>query len=579
MNHLEEHRLFAGISSAAMRRLGACAQVRRYAAGDIILRAGDTSAELFGLLSGAARVELGDARVVLAPPQSFGEMSAISGSTVSATIVAQRDTETWVLSASDLFSALAEEPAFFRNISVLLGERLRHRTRAVSGAWRSPVVTLVVADDTVDDPGHVLLGLYAGVQHYEPASEQLDARGVEAVALGQRIGRWRAEGPAAQVLLLLIRPEQAVHVGALLEPSDFVLSVIGPNGGGRTPAGVDAKDWASDVANLRLGARAPATSGERWSHALDAAALAAAVHHKGSWARERCPDLDRLVRQIVGREIGIALSVGAAAGLAHLGLLEVLEDAGIPLDFLCGSSMGGAVAMACAHFGGARAAGDAICRLAGDFAQRRGMQWLPRAGLIAPARIDAISKELFGDAEFSQLRLPVAVVAADLVAARRVVLDTGPMALAARATTAIPGLLPPVRQGDAILVDGGLVTRVPADLLAGRRCGLSIAALVAPERAPSATRARAVADTLEARLGRPFGLGTVLAASWGLLGWWDSASQAQRADLVIRIATPSSEGFNFAAGRAFIAHGRQAAQAHLPAIRAAVDRTLSPGAP
>jgi predicted acylesterase/phospholipase RssA len=171
------------------------------------------------------------------------------------------------------------------------------------------------------------------------------------------------------------------------------------------------------------------------------------------------------------------------------------------------------------------------------------------------------------------------VVAADLVAGRRIVLDTGPMALAARATTAIPGLLPPVRQGDAILVDGGLVTRVPADLLAGRRCGLRIAALVAPDRERAGTRGRAITDTLEARFRRPFGLGTVLAASWSLLGWWDSASQAQQADVVVRISTPSSEGFNFAAGRAFIEHGRRAAQSHLPAIRAAVDRTLSPGAP
>jgi NTE family protein len=325
--------------------------------------------------------------------------------------------------------------------------------------------------------------------------------------------------------------------------------------------------------------RARVTSDERWSHALDVATFSAAAQQSGTWTPDRWPELDRVVRQICGREVGIALSVGAAAGLAHLGLLEKLEDAGVPMDFLCGSSMGGAVSMAFAYFGNARAAADAVCRLAADFARSKGMQWLPRAGLVSPGRMDAICGELFGRAEFSELRVPVAVVAADLVAGRRVVLDTGSLALAARATAAIPGLFPPVRLGDAVLVDGGLVTRVPADLLATRRIGLRLAALVEPERAGDATPGHATADAFEARLDRPFGLRTALGASWSLLGWWDSAAQAERADVVVRIPTPSSDGFNFRAAQTLIDYGRRAAESHLSAIHAAVTRVLSPGAP
>ena len=578
VKRLYDHPLFVGVSRSAMDRLAERVQVRRYAAGDVILRAGDASTELHGLVTGAAHVELpglGGRRVVLAPPQSFGEMSAISGASVSATVVAQRDTETWVVTGSDLYSILAEEPAFYRNVSVMLGERLRHRTRDPAETLR-PMVTVILVEATECQPELVLQGLYAGVRHYEPVFVGLDARMLDTQALTQKIVQWRNEGNAWQILMVLIRMDQLDAIGALLEPSDLVLWVASGRDG---PKPIPSVAVVGEIAMVRLGARTAAASGERWAHALDAATFASAAQHAGSWSRSKWPELDRVVRQICCREIGLALSVGAAAGLAHLGLLEVLEDASVPLDFLCGSSMGGAVSMAYAYFGNARAAGDAVCRLSTDFARSKGLQWLPRAGLISSARMNAICGELFGRTEFSELRMPAAVVAADLVASRRVVLDSGSVAIAARATTAIPGLFPPVRLGNSVLVDGGLVTRVPADLLARRRVGLRLAGVVEPEKSVDGTLRRTVADALEASLERPFGLRTALGASWSLLGWWDSAAQAQRADVVVRIPTPYSEGYNFLAGKALIDYGRHAAESHLSAIQAAARRALSPGAP
>jgi predicted acylesterase/phospholipase RssA/CRP-like cAMP-binding protein len=580
MTHLAGHSLFTGVSRPAMDRLAQRMQVRHYTAGDIILRAGDASTELHGLVTGAARVELtgvgAGRRLVLVPPQSFGEMSALSGHAVSATIVAQGDTETWVLAGADLFDVLAEEPAFFRNVSELLGERLRHRTRDAANTLR-PSVTLVAAHATVGQPEQILQGLYKGVRHYAPASLALDGRGLDSSALVTHVLQWRAEGAGAQIFLLLIRPDQMEALGRLLEPVDLVLWV--ENSSHMSVPDTYARTGAADIARLRLGERAPAAADERWSHVLDAAVFNAAAQHDGLWTRESWPELDRLVRQVCGREIGVALSVGAAAGLAHLGLLATLEEIGVPIDFLCGSSMGGAVAMGYAYFGNVRAATDALCRLAADFARSKGLQWMPRAGLVSPGRMDAITGELFGQANFADLHIPVAVVAADLVAGRPVVLDTGSLALAARATTAIPGLFPPVRIGNAILVDGGLVARVPADLMATRRSGLRLASLIKPQKSADGTTGEAAAQTMQARLDRPFGLRTALGASWSLLGWWDSAAQAQRADVVVRISTPLSDGFKFGAGQSLIECGRRAAQSHLAAIRAAVQRVLSPGIP
>ena len=69
----------------------------------------------------------------LVAPQCVGELSALTGEPVSATVVAQRDVDAWVLSAPVLFAAMAQEAAFFRNVATMLGLRLRERTR------RSPV--------------------------------------------------------------------------------------------------------------------------------------------------------------------------------------------------------------------------------------------------------------------------------------------------------------------------------------------------------------------------------------------------------------------------------------------------------
>jgi predicted acylesterase/phospholipase RssA len=159
------------------------------------------------------------------------------------------------------------------------------------------------------------------------------------------------------------------------------------------------------------------------------------------------------------------------------------------------------------------------------------------------------------------------------------VLDSGPVAPAARATAAIPGVFAPVRIGDAVLVDGAVVSRLPVDLLAERGCGFKIAALVRPtypQQAPDAARA---ADRLEQRLHRPFGFRAAMGGAYRLQGWWDSASHAGRADLSLTVPIPVGEGFNFAAAEAMIDCGRRTAQERLPQIRLAMQQVLAPGVP
>jgi len=536
------------VPAQALGALQSRMQVRRYAAGEVVLRAGAPSAELFGLIDGAVRIDLVSRRVLLVPPQCFGELSALTGDPVSASVVAQRDATAWVLSAQTLFEVLGHESAFFRNVATLLGQRLRertHRTRAVR-----PRVALLASHDAL-----LAAALSKGLQHYAPGSEHASD--------AQRLDAWRDEAPSGAVLLL--QCEDAAALVPLLEAHDALLAPEAElHRFAPTPAALIALD--------------DGTPAQRWRHAppRDEIEAAAAAQR---WSRERLPAIDHLVRRLCGREVGVAMSVGAAAGLAHLGVLQELEADGLPLDYLCGSSMGGAVGLALARFGSARVAADAILQLVAEFARDKGLQWWwPRASLVSEARMTAITHKLFGDTTFAQLRKPAAVVAADLAQGRRQVIDSGPIAPAARASAAIPGVFAPVRLGDAVLVDGGVVSRVPVDVLLARDCGFKLAVLARPDYGSAADAAKA-ADRLEQRLRRPLGLRASLGGAWRLLGWWDAAAQAERADFLLSVATPIGEGFNFAAAEAMVERGRQAAQARLPQIRAAMEQVLAPGTP
>jgi NTE family protein len=158
--------------------------------------------------------------------------------------------------------------------------------------------------------------------------------------------------------------------------------------------------------------------------------------------------------------IGLALSGGAARGIAHVGVLRALEENAIPIDAIAGASAG-------ALIGGAYAAGLSIAQLE---AMARKFRWrhtsrfsFSRLGLQSNARMEKFLHVHLPTARFEQLRIPFAAMVMDLHSGTLVVMrDTGDLAFAIRASTCIPGLYVPVRDGDGRqLVDGGLVANLP----------------------------------------------------------------------------------------------------------------------
>jgi NTE family protein len=164
--------------------------------------------------------------------------------------------------------------------------------------------------------------------------------------------------------------------------------------------------------------------------------------------------------------VGLVLSGGGARGLAHIGVLRVLEREGIPVDILAGASMGGVIA-----------AGYAAGMTSDDLEQKsltatraRNMlsladPGLPNGGLVRGQRLLAFFNQEFGEKTFSDLFLPLALVAVDLKSHHEVILCEGSVASALRATTSLPGIFMPMDINGRRLVDGGLLNNLPIDVV------------------------------------------------------------------------------------------------------------------
>jgi NTE family protein len=162
-------------------------------------------------------------------------------------------------------------------------------------------------------------------------------------------------------------------------------------------------------------------------------------------------------------KIGLALSGGGAKGLAHIGVLKVLEEAQIPVHMLAGTSMGGAVAAL-------YAAGLSVAEIERFARSLRLLDIVQRdrsyTGLIGNDKIANRLREILGDdLTFDQLKLPLALIATDLEAGEEVVIRHGSIIEAVLATMAVPIIFPPVKWQGRLLVDGGLLNQVPFDIV------------------------------------------------------------------------------------------------------------------
>jgi len=157
---------------------------------------------------------------------------------------------------------------------------------------------------------------------------------------------------------------------------------------------------------------------------------------------------------------GLALGGGFVRGLAHLGVLSVLEEEGLTPGWLAGTSSGAIAALFAAFGVPADRAGEALAEL-GWGTMTRAHPFRP-LGLATNEGLEDILRDALGDVRLEDAPIPIGVVATDINTGNRVLLDRGDAARAVRASACVPGLYAPVEVDGRLLVDGALVENVPA---------------------------------------------------------------------------------------------------------------------
>ena len=164
------------------------------------------------------------------------------------------------------------------------------------------------------------------------------------------------------------------------------------------------------------------------------------------------------------KKVGLALSGGAARGFAHIGVLDVLQKEGIPIDIIAGTSAGaiiGAVYASCQDSETVKKHALSI-----DWKKMASLFDLSfrMSGLLKGRKIENLMSEYIGgDIDFSELKIPFACVATDIDTGEEIVITTGSVSEALRATISVPGIFSVAKRGDRYLVDGGLTTPVPVE--------------------------------------------------------------------------------------------------------------------
>lgn len=263
------------------------------------------------------------------------------------------------------------------------------------------------------------------------------------------------------------------------------------------------------------------------------------------------------------KTVGLALSGGAARGLGHIGVLEVLEKHGIPIDLIAGTSAG-------AIIGAAYAWDRDIERIKQDAfdAHWKNLRPVldpafPKTGFIRGNKLrNLLATYVGGDTCFDDLELPFACVATDIESGEAVILRSGSVPEALRATVSMPGLFRVHYLDDRYLVDGGLTVPVPVDL--AREMGADF--VIGVNMNPDVASRRGTSAQKRVAAGKEPTIWQVVSQSIYISTYALSQINLERADVAIE---PDMGEFNltdFNRVPEIIEEGRRATEAKIPEI-------------
>ncbi len=465
IEHLRACAALKQIDEVCLQRMAEGGVLLSLPAGKILHEAGSPSDGIYLVTAGRVGVRTGGNDGWTAQIQGgelVGELSWLMHAPHSAQLVAIRDSELLWLPKPVLDEVAAASSAFSLAIGRLCAERLHRANRRVAPEFGARVLAIVPNSPDMDAIGFAsqlvaelrragrteLVWDERASAHSSGWFDQIERNNAFVVYLADPVAsRWTRQCCRQADVLLLVGDAHAAP-----------------------------REWPYTLGDLAARGDVPIAlallHGERFAHGaatrwLDAS-MAKAHHHIVD-----APDVARLARLITHRGVGLVLSGGGARGFAHLGVIRALREAQIPIDFVGGSSIGAIIA-----------AGAGLNWSDAEMRERYRRSFVdtnpvndytfPFVALTRGGKVSRLLRREFGEILIEDLRLPFFCVSTDLTSGHAVEHRRGSLWQALRASVAIPGVIPPVFAGDAVLVDGAAINNLPVDLMKSHSPGYVI---------------------------------------------------------------------------------------------------------
>jgi NTE family protein len=588
-----------GLAEAERERVAELFQEIALTKGETIYQAGDEADALYLVVAGA--VDVVDGTEVLArygPGEIFGEAVLVPGQRRVVTTRVALDVVLLVLPRDSVDRLLVLHPPLRERVSILLAQHLEQAVRVVGGQKRRPGEIVVLEGWTSREERRAFTEALAG------ALEGELGRAVSIVTVASRGARSAAtvrdDRPDAVVAAEAreggaLRERLAAELAARADQAPVVIVELDHDLAGPELGLVHLADTVllhvdggppshHDTGSRRIGFVHDGGNGPRPALAANEV-VTLPVDGPG-----RSRALARLARYVTRRSVGIALGSGAAWGLAHIGVLEVLDREQIPVDVIAGASMGAIVG---AHY----AVGFPPKRLeeiatnvrhVPDFVQilprllYLGVDFnVTRPGLFAGEHFQRVLEAMgpIKGRTFADLETPFRAVATDITTGARVEIGDGELSDAMRASFSAPWIFTPFRIGKHVLVDGGMSDPVPASTARSMGADLVIGVNVVPPVYPAAQSVLEAALRLfvpanpietrdDARLPNSF---DVIVRILQIMQHELGNHRAGESDVLINPDLRAFWVLEFWKAAGIIEQGRRAAEAALPTLRAKLD--------
>ena len=472
--------LFADFDTASLHKIVPALQYDRISGGETLLRQGEAADSMYVVLAGRLRVFVqdpgGGERMVgeVGRGEVVGEMGVLIGGPRSATVRAVRDSEVVRLSTEAFEALVHEHPAMLTRLTRAIVRRLNDTTLAIHPRKTVSTIAVIPAGAGRAPIAATAAMLTEGLRSIDE-TYRIDGPTLERV-----LGEENADAiPDVDTNSRLLR-----KMNALESKYRFVVYEADATLTPWTQCCIRQADYVIAVGDARMGSQLSVV--EQWmhdqqhdTHAITDLVL---VHARGEkpfntreWLAlrpnrahhhvrlESTADFGRVARLVTGRGVALVLSGGGARGYAHIGVIRALEERGIPIDVIGGTSMGSIIA---AQYAKGLTPDEmvALCRRTFVAWQPHRSPTLPLVSVINARKLNRVLHAIAEDTQIEDMWLRYFCVSSNLTRAVVEVQVAGNLYSGIRSSCSVPGLGPPVLRNGELIVDGGVLNNLPADV-------------------------------------------------------------------------------------------------------------------